>query len=157
MDKSIRKRAKGRGRILGAGVRYRRGDISIDDSFARFGAKIYAIDTIDSVDVRSEMKGGTLWLWLACLAALFLFLGARALASSVGDGIQWLAIGVALAACAYFSRRRAQKLRWILFLTTSNAEAQAMQSEDRDEVLTLRTTIEAAIMTRRQAEANRSA
>jgi len=41
---------------------YERGDISVDDNFARFGTKSYAINKINSVDVRSRaMAAGCGW------------------------------------------------------------------------------------------------
>lgn len=86
---------------------------------------------------------------LAAVAAIFGLAGAGRITSNFGDGIQWLAIGLFLSIWSFFAPKSALKLTWTLFLTTSSAEAQAMQSEDRDDVQTLRSAIEAAMVTPR--------
>ena len=43
---------------------YQRGHVTVDDNFARFGSKSYAINKITSVDVRMHEKRRSGWfIW----------------------------------------------------------------------------------------------
>lgn len=133
-------------------MRYQNGDIAIDDDFARFGSKSYAIDKINSVDVRSA-KVGT-----GCGAFL---LGAIAVACALIGVAGWTAPnghtfgGIALALAALFgllawrSSRAANVMNHTLFLTTSSNEGQATQSTDLQEIQAMRSAIESAMAARR--------
>ena len=119
----------------------RLGGITIDDKFARFGSKSFAINKITSVDVRSKRKTGSrgfiFWFGLAAISAI--------VALTVGP-----AANVVLAALAaipgWFSwRHRHPSYTYLLFLVTSGNETQAFATTDRDEVQRLRSALEEAM------------
>ncbi len=50
---------KASGQLMGAGVEYyRQGSVTVDQDFARFGSKSYAINKINTVDVRERSPNG---------------------------------------------------------------------------------------------------
>ena len=53
-----------------------KGNVQIDDKFARFGSKSYAINKINSVDVRSHRPHGEAVVYVAGLLALIFVLAA---------------------------------------------------------------------------------
>jgi hypothetical protein len=120
------------------------GKITIDDKFARFGSKSYAINKINSVDVRKKVvHGETLhwFLWGGAAVILLLCLG------PFRDGlIICLIVAGVMALFGYFSWERREEQRFYsLFLTTSSAENQAFISQNREDVHRLRDEIEEAI------------
>ncbi|KQX20695.1 MULTISPECIES: DUF6232 family protein [unclassified Sphingomonas] len=132
-------------------MRYQNRDISIDDDFARFGSKSYAIDKINSVDVKAQPRSGCLWIILACIAALLLF---AALGNLVGSGDKGsfgttLAIAVAIGFVAWRASIHAAIVDYTLLLTTSSSEAQATQTTDGAEVEKMRAAIETAMVSKR--------
>jgi hypothetical protein len=128
-------------------LRYQSGNISIDDSFARFGSKSYAIDKINSVEVREKRRGsgcGPLLLFviggLMLIGALGNFAG-----GSSGVGIGSAVIGALLILGGVKAQKTAQLIDYTLVLTTSSSEAQALESTDRNEVMQVRDAIEGAM------------
>lgn len=121
--------------------------VSVDNDFARFGAKSYAINKINSVEVREvrpyKMGGAVFW---GLAAALFLLGGLGSLASPQDSSAGFFVIAVVCAFLAYWFWQRAKIREYRLFLMTSSSEAQAFVSRDREEVLSLRDSIEAAMI-----------
>lgn len=125
---------------------YKKGDISIDADFARFGGKSYAINKINSVEVREQRTDtNNSQIVLGIVGALIAFSGLGMLPSNLGAAAMFVIIGVGMVGLAiYFHRQPAQYL-YTLFITTSSAEAQAMQTRDRKDAFELRDAIEAAV------------
>lgn len=121
---------------------YENGNISVDSHFARFGSKSYAIDKVNSVDIREEKKQGSLWMALAGLGAL-LFLAAL----GSGDVSTWIVCLVVsgLAVLAYIKRPQPV---YHLMLATSSGEVQATNTGNRETIMELRAAIEMAMVTR---------
>lgn len=121
-------------------------EVTIDADFARFGNKSYAINKINTVEVRSERLGGNAgWIILSIIVVLFLF---AMLGSAVSEGsprTEYFIIVVLLGGWAWALKRRAKRERHSLFLMTSSSEAQALQSEDKEMILGLRDQIERAM------------
>jgi hypothetical protein len=118
------------------------GDITVDDHFARFGSKSFAINKINSVEVRSTTKAGSnsyaVWWGLALL------LGLPALFTpEARPGLVFAALFALLGWRSW--RRRRPVTTYRLFLVTSSAEAQAFETNDEDEVIRLRAAIEDAM------------
>lgn len=121
---------------------YESGDIRVDRSFARFGSKSFAINKINSVDVRTQTrKGSKAYFWLWPLAAIFLL---AAIGSEAQGAALFIGILLALAGLRAWLRRK-PVTTYGLYLVTSSNEAQALQSQDRDEIERLRLAIEAAM------------
>lgn len=122
-------------------MRYQNGDISVDDDFARFGAKSYAINKINTVEVRKEEpKLGT--------AAGMALIGLILVLISIRDfNIGLIGIGLVLLGAAYLIFRGAGPT-YRLFLMTSSSEVQAFETQDEDQVIELRNAVEAAMIRR---------
>lgn len=119
---------------------YQHGAISVDETFARFGSKSYAIAKINSVDVRSRRRGGDLgWIVVGLISFILLAAGIANWNTAL------LCYGAAAAVIAFFMRRGARIIVHRLYLSTSNAEAQAFESENRSLIVGMRDAIEAAI------------
>ena len=129
---------------------YKDGDVSIDETFARFGSKSYAIDKINSVDIRHKVRGGCAWVF-AGIIGLFLLLMAifagkdGSFASAVVIG----GLGLGALYWALRAHRESEVCDYTLYLTTSSSEAQAMQTTDRDEIHLMRAAIESAMAAKR--------
>lgn len=123
----------------GTTVIYQHGQVSVDSHFARFGSKSYAIDKINSVDVRVENKQGCLWVALA-IVAMFAFFAAVGAGSFTG----WSVFGffVLMTVLAYQKRPRP---KYHLMLATSSGEVQATTGGERDEIMELRAAVEKAM------------
>ena len=122
------------------------GNVQIDDKFARVGSKSYAINKINSVDVRSHRPHGQAVVYVAGLLALIFVLAALG-SMSVPDGSPGVSLVLA-ALCgfwAYWAWQRSKIVEYQLFLMTSSSEAQAFVTRDRDEVVALRQHIEKAM------------
>ena len=131
---------------MGASLEYQRGQVTVDAHFARFGSKSYAIDKINSVDVRVEKRAGCLWISVAAIAAI---LGLAAIGNSVsatanGSGQGW-GLFVVAAAFAFILYRARPKPLYHLMLATSSGEVQATKSTDKEAIGELREAIEAAM------------
>jgi hypothetical protein len=120
---------------------YQNGDVSIDQHFARFGSKSFAINKINSVEVRTHVKSGTIgWLFFWLFGLLSFIAGVK---ESNGAGI---VLGLILGALGYLSFRGHRETRiHRLYLMTSSSEAQAFETTSSDEVSALRSAIERAI------------
>jgi hypothetical protein len=120
--------------------------VSVDRDFARFGGKSYAINKINTVEVR-ERKPHAFWpvLVLGFLGGIFLLSGFGQLAAL--DGAPWTSIifGATLLGLAAWQWRRSKVREYKLFLMTSSSEAQAYTSNNFDEVMGLRREIESAM------------
>lgn len=127
------------------------GDIMVDAHFARFGSKSYAIDQINTVDVREHKAGGGAWFFLGALAFIFAALALSNLRDGMGPGVLFCALMAGLfGLLCVGSWKKSNRMFYRLFLATSNGDAQAMQSENRDDVMQLRSAIEQAMAARRR-------
>jgi hypothetical protein len=109
--------------------------VSVDRDFARFGSKSYAINKINSVEVRERHPYGTAGMFLAGLGAVICVL----------SGGQWILLGLIFGGLAYWAWRRSQIVEYQLFLMTSSSEAQAFVSRDGEAINRLRDRIERAM------------
>lgn len=123
--------------------------VNVDDDFARFGSKSYAINKINSVDVRSHKPYSATGYILGGFVTLALVLTIVGQASepsaSSGPTINIVFFAVGAAAFTWWSYRRSKIVEYKLYLTTSSQEAQAFVSRDREAVLGLRAEIERAM------------
>ncbi len=127
---------------------YQQGDVSVDLNFARFGAKSYAINKINTVEVRNRRPYGQGLPFLFGIIAFACFM--TILMDGIGAGS---AIGLLLfGALAYWAWQRQKTVEYSLFLMTSSSEAQALSTRDQTEVMGLRDAIETA-MTRQHERA----
>src|SRR5260221_4056695 len=109
--------------------------ISVDRDFARFGAKSYAINKINSVEVRKRHPYGLTIVFVAALAAVFCLMGGRAL----------IVLALVFTALAVWAWRRSRIVEYHLFLMPSSSEAQAITSRDANMIDNLRDRIERAM------------
>lgn len=129
-------------------MRYQNGGISIDDSFARFGAKSYAIDKINTVEVRGEKRKIGCLTFLCLIGAAFFVIGGI---GSIGEGksgssLLAITIGAALGYAFWRGYQTAKLTDYMLVLTTSSSEVQATETTDQEEVMKMRDAIEAAMV-----------
>lgn len=121
--------------------------VIIDDDFARFGAKSYAINKITSVEVRERRPHEMGCAFgLGAAAALLLVIWIASLSDQSGGGGILLVMAVLFVGLTYWQWKRAQIREYQLFLITSAAETQAFTTRDTDEVAALRSEIEGAMM-----------
>ena len=116
--------------------------VSVDDDFARFGAKSYSINKINSVDVRERHphgKTGAMICGAISILIILSMLGSRDF--SAGPFITAGLFG----GVAYWQWQRAKIKEYLLFLMTSSSETQAFVTRDFDEVQSLRAKIEKAM------------
>ncbi len=127
-------------------MQFQAGNISVDEHFARFGSKSYAINKITSVDVRETPPNNTGWVLIGVLAGIMAFAGFGhmvdddpttspfnlLLAAAIAGGVAWLLW-------------RARRSTYRLMLATAGGEVQAMQTHDRDVIAQLRTALEQQI------------
>lgn len=133
---------------------YQHGAISVDENFARFGQKTYAINKINSTDIREHTTPGArgyyFWLPIAAFLTLFFVVGFL-----TGDGDQegrtggLIIIGMPMALFWWLTirsyNRRANKFSYELYLTMSSRDQQALVSPNRDDVEKLKAAIETAM------------
>lgn len=121
--------------------------ISVDANFVRVGGKSYAINKINSVEVRERKPhgAGAAYIW-GLLAAPSLLIGVVAMAHDAGGGVIFLGLGALFAWLAYAAAQRAKIREYSLILMTSSGEAQAVITRDESEVQDLRTEIETAMI-----------
>jgi hypothetical protein len=119
---------------------YHRGEVRVDKDFARFGSKTYAINKINSVEIRSDLKGTNAG-WVLCgivaIVTLILIFGEPSVTKAL--------VLAAFAGMAYYFFKESRKVIYKLYLMTSSSEAQALQSEDKDEIEELQHAIETAM------------
>lgn len=114
--------------------------VSVDADFARFGNKSYAINKINSVEVRARRPFGPGWLILwGGLTAI-----SAVMAYSLGRA-DWLLFGGVAAFFAYRAWKKSKTIEYQLFLMTSSSEAQALVSRDGGQIQGLRDRIEKAM------------
>ncbi|OJW73019.1 MAG: hypothetical protein BGO57_13150 [Sphingomonadales bacterium 63-6] len=132
---------------------YQNGDISVDEAFARFGSKTYAINKINSTEVRERIvpgaRGYYLWFPIAAFLTLPVLVGLFSSGNQEGATGGLIIIGLPLALFWWLAirsyRRRAAKYSYELYLTMSSRDQQALVSPDRVEVEKLRAAIETAM------------
>jgi len=115
------------------------GNISVDGHFARFNDKSYAINKINSVEVKriaAKPNSKNVWIVLAVLC-LLVAIGAQ----SAG----WIVGAIFFGAFAYQAYRNPNKDSFQLYLMTSSSEVQALVTQDADQISRLRAAIEAAM------------
>ena len=122
---------------------FQSGVVSVDDKFARFGSKSFAINKITSVDVRSEVTpADTKWKGLAALSGLLIIIAVTNLQ------IAPLCVLIALV-LGYFAwvgyKNSMIKTMHRLFVVTSGSEVQAYETADGNEIADLREAIENAM------------
>jgi hypothetical protein len=121
-------------------------EVSVDQNFARFGSKSYAINKINSVEVRKHQPHGLAGVIIcAGLAIILLGNGLGQLTSADGEPSTSIIIGVIFGGLAWLFAKRHQIVDYQLFLMTSSSEAQAFQSRNEQEVTQLRSAIEGAM------------
>lgn len=121
-------------------------NVLIDDKFARFGAKSYAINKINSVEVRRRRPHGQGAAYFWGLLALIFGIGALNKFSDLnGNGFVGLIIAALCGWLAYKSYLKSQIEEFDLFLMTSSSEAQAFTTRDASQVENLRDRIERAM------------
>jgi len=125
--------------------------VTVDNNFARFGDKSYAINKINTVEVQEvcphKMGFATMLLGLAAAVLVFIAFLLLMGGSFAGCGVCLLFAFVLGSPCigAY---ERAQTRHFTLVLMTSSSETQAFTSTNRDEVDSLRVKIEQAMVGR---------
>ena len=120
--------------------------VRIDEDFARFGSKSYAINKINSVDVRVRKPHGVgLAILFALGAFLFVVSGADQLGKPDSVAPTSFVLGAVLGGLSAWLFKRSTIREYHLFLMTSSSEAQAFVSRDEGEVATLRDEIETAM------------
>lgn len=124
-------------------------DVSVDNTFARFGAKSYAINKINSVEVRERKPHGIVGIlffgFLAICFALSAFGSLIGPKPAEGAGVS-IVVALILGGLTFICVRRHQIIEYQLFLMTSSSEAQAYQTRDKGEVVKLRSAIETAMV-----------
>lgn len=113
--------------------------ISVDKDFARFGNKSYAINKINSVEVRARHPHGQGAVVLFGLLAIF------SLLATPSAGGQMVVIATFFGALTVWAWRRSKVVEYQLFLMTSSSEAQAISSLDGEMIGRLRNRIERAM------------
>jgi len=123
--------------------------VTVDNTFARFGAKSYAINKINSVEIRERKPHGIVGLlFFGVLTVLFGLAGFGAMVgpSPTDEGARYVVLAVIFAGLTYLCVRRHRIIEYQLFLMTSSSEAQAFQTRDKERVFELRTSIEEAMV-----------
>lgn len=117
--------------------------ISVDRDFARFGKKAYAINKINSVEVRERRPHGSAGtILLGGMALIFLAVASQ---NTNGSGPTDIMVALLCAAGAYWAWKRSKIIEYQLFLMTSSSEAQAIASRDGGMIDNLRDRIERAM------------
>ena len=118
---------------------YRNGDVSVDTDFARFGSKSYAINKINTVDVRSRNGSG------GCLLAsgiALVCIGTLVCTENITFGVCIILLGAFL---MFGSHAASKVVTYDLFLRTSSSDVQAYESTDLEEINKLREAVERAM------------
>lgn len=122
--------------------------VSVDNDFARFGSKSYAINKITSVEIREVQEKGNGCAIAACgvIAAISAFSGLGALIAAPKDAFTYLVIAAVFCFITYTLAKKGRKITYHLFLITSASEQQAYVTSSRDDVFNLRDQVEAAML-----------
>ena len=121
--------------------------VTVDRDFARFGSKSYAINKINSVEVRTR-KPHSLTGAIICgvIAAVAFIAAIGASNSATGDSAATdVIVGLIFSGITFWLWKRSKTLEYLLFLRTSSSDEQAFISRDEDEVMSLRSRIEEAM------------
>lgn len=122
---------------------YQRDQVTVDENFARFGSKSYAINKITSVDVHVHETRRNGWLFAAIFGAIMLLAGLSSLGIPDNDP-PFMSFGIAIV-CGVFAvtgyRNRLSR-HFELMLATAAGEVQATRSPDGDAIQELREVIE---------------
>jgi len=121
---------------------YQDGDITIDEDFARFGSKSFAINKINTVDVRE--KKGSITPVLVLLIIFLLTATHWFEIKTFGSG----AVALFFLACTALAWKFALITHYQLFLMTSSSQAQAYSTTDKRRVMKLREAIERSMIRR---------
>jgi hypothetical protein len=122
--------------------------VSVDRDFARFGSKSYAINKINSVDVRAHhphRQSAALGWGLAASICLLVAFAQSDNSTGTGNTAAFLFLGMLFGFLAYRASQRSKIVEYQLFLMTSSSETQAIVSEDGDMIHELRQRIERAM------------
>ena len=120
--------------------------IMVDKNFARFGEKSYAIDKINTIEVRAVHPYGCSELWAcAILGALFAYGAYNALSEGNSPTVPIILCFI-FWGISYWLWHRSKIVQFQLFLMTSSASVEAYCSFDREEINDLRAQIEAAMI-----------
>jgi hypothetical protein len=114
--------------------------VRVDGDFARFGAKSYAINKINTVEVRERHPHGITAMYVWGFLALLCIMSAIG-----GGGASAVGFFVLFGILAFLAWKKAQIVEYQLFLMTSSSEAQAISSRDGARILNLRDQIERAM------------
>ena len=126
---------------------YNQDGVSVDEHFVRTGGKSYAINKINSVEVREKVTPGkTGWRVAWFIAVLLVVMGISMSKDGVSPVVP-LIIAAFLALVGYSSfQKRHPKTAYELYLMTSSSEVQAFVTSDGDTVRDLRDAIERAMI-----------
>lgn len=124
---------------------YQRAHVTVDDHFARFGSKSYAINKITSVDVKTDEKRSSAWLFVGIFGSLFLVSAFGMLGKGDSGTPVTALIGVAMIALATFLYPKRISRSYVLMLATAAGEVQATTSTDGNAITELREVIEGRI------------
>lgn len=132
---------------------YQKGSISVDEAFARFGTKTYAINKINSTDVRERALIGArgYYLWFPIAAFITLFFVFAYLTPDNGNGRTGglIIVGIPMVLFWWLTirsyGRRGTKYSYELYLTMSSRDQQALVSPNREDVEELKFAIETAM------------
>lgn len=120
-------------------ILYQNGSISVDERFDRFGEKSYAINKINSVEVKRTEAVTKPFKAFAVAAAFFAVL-------AFSQELWGLFVFAALLGFfAYRMFKNPNVDEFQLFLMTSSSEVQALETKDREQITQLRAAIEAAM------------
>lgn len=117
--------------------------VSVDRDFARFGSKSYAINKINSVEVRRRYPNGQGMMFVLGLLAVICAVSAS-VGSGGANGTLW-ALAIMFGGLGFWFWRRSRIVEYQLFLMTSSSEAQALTSRDPGVIDGLRDRIEQAM------------
>jgi hypothetical protein len=122
--------------------------VSVDRDFARFGSKSFAINKINTVDVRAHRPHSqSAWFGWGLLAAicLLLFVGRESGSSASGGTNAAAFLCLVFGILALRAWKRSKIIEYQLLLVTSSQAVQAIKSEDAEMIDGLRDRIERAI------------
>ena len=122
--------------------------VSVDNDFARFGAKSYAINKITSVEIREvkDTKGGCAIVLFGLLSLGCALAALGSVASNFGGAIGYVLVAALFGYITYTLFLKSKRITYQLFLITAASEQQAYESLDRDDVYGLRSQVEAAML-----------
>lgn len=127
------------------------GIVSIDNDFARFGSKSYAINKINSVEVRQKQPYGSVLFLICGLISFIAFMSWLKSKETTPIVVAVIFLGL-----AYWRWTLTKVRNYYLFLMTSSSETQAYVTRDEEQVTSLRDQIENAMTLHSQHGMSRS-